>query len=364
VKPTTASSRRLLRQLGKGPALVEAPSRTGERRDQIVARLGERLRAEQVRAARLRMLTRRLGVLAVAAVALLVVAGAWLAVRGMRATANAVARPAARVAAIEGAVRVMRAGQPIAAPLAADVPLSAPDEVRTGPSGEARVTLSSGAIVLVGHATELRLVPTAGDPGGGEERLELRVGRIELDVPKLGRTRALSVQTAQAAVTVHGTRFSMEVRQPGPGESMATFVDVTEGRVGVVAEGEQVELSAGAHWRSHTHEAKVAAGSPSERELGAASAARQRGVTAADATATPAEAARGPSSTLAEENGLYGAAMAARRSGDDRAVVGYLDLLIASYPRSALLPNARAERIAALERLQAAAASSHPDGGA
>jgi hypothetical protein len=69
----------------------------------------------------------------------------------------------------------------------------------------------------------------------------------------------------------------------------------------------------------------------------------------AHATHTPAIVRRDPS-TLAEQNELLQTALDARRRGDDGAAIGSLDKLIAKYPASPLIQDARVERMRAYER--------------
>lgn len=66
--------------------------------------------------------------------------------------------------------------------------------------------------------------------------------------------------------------------------------------------------------------------------------------------ARPAEAET-PASQLAEQNRLFQAAMAARKSGDDRRVVQLCDELLRRYPSSPLAAVAESERASASARL-------------
>ena len=85
------------------------------------------------------------------------------------------------------------------------------------PSG-ARVTLERGAV---------RCVRASSD----EERLALDRGAVSLEVPHLGAGRTLSVDTPDAQVRVHGTRFTVTR------DDVGTTVAVTEGEVEVRPEG-------------------------------------------------------------------------------------------------------------------------------
>jgi ferric-dicitrate binding protein FerR (iron transport regulator) len=80
------------------------------------------------------------------------------------------------------------------------------------------------------------------------EAVFLKRGRVALDVPKLGPQRSFVVQTPDLQVTVHGTKFSVEV-EAIRGASR-TRVDVTHGLVSVRHAGRELFLSAGQTWSS------------------------------------------------------------------------------------------------------------------
>ena len=63
----------------------------------------------------------------------------------------------------------------------------------------------------------------------------------------------------------------------------------------------------------------------------------------------PSDAPRADPSTLAEQNDLFAAALAARRRGDLGEAIHWLDRLIARYPKGQLIDSARAERQRLLE---------------
>jgi hypothetical protein len=118
-------------------------------------------------------------------------------------------------------------------------------------------------------------------------------------------------------------------------------VSVRRGTVWVSQRGERrVTLGAGSKWLSRT-EAPVARAeaSPSEPARTSASPAEARSSRAAQAEGT-----------LAEENRLYEAALAARNTGDDRRAAEAFGQLLARYPRSVLGEQSLAERFRALDR--------------
>jgi ferric-dicitrate binding protein FerR (iron transport regulator) len=89
-------------------------------------------------------------------------------------------------------------------------------------AGARAAELPSGAKVRL-DAGELRLLPAA----PGEERLFLATGVVSLEVPKLAPGHALAVETPDAEVRVHGTRFQVTR------DTRGTSVSVIEGLVEV-----------------------------------------------------------------------------------------------------------------------------------
>ncbi|MBI4701185.1 MAG: FecR domain-containing protein [Deltaproteobacteria bacterium] len=386
MKPGT-SSRRLLARLGASPVLVEERGRAAARRERVIARLHVLGLAEigrrTGRARRLRFLA-LVAIAVTPAIALLVV---WLAVRGAGSPGTSTAQ-GARVAALAGSVHVVHTGRGATAVSRDELAVGLADEVTTGPGAQARMTLASGAVLTVGPNAHLRLLPVAEHPHGRHERIELGLGRIDLDVPRLGPDASLGVQTVHALVLVRGTSFTAEVRPAGDGGGLASFVTVMQGEVVVRTDRLETRLGAAAHWSSWPQEAEP---SPQVSEPDAAwsrppgtRAGRQSGDPRAGAAAgggppagpaaggearpaseppdaggpdaTPATAgSAGPGassgSTLAEQNQLFSAAMAARRRGDDAAAVAQLDELLRRFPESALAQDARVERARAMDRL-------------
>jgi ferric-dicitrate binding protein FerR (iron transport regulator) len=89
-------------------------------------------------------------------------------------------------------------------------------------AGARAAELPSGAKVRL-DGGELRLVPGA----PGEERLHLAAGAVSVEVPKLAPGHALAVETPDAEIRVHGTRFQVTRDRRG------TSVSVIEGLVEV-----------------------------------------------------------------------------------------------------------------------------------
>jgi hypothetical protein len=266
--------------------------------------------------------------------------------------------------ALEGSVQVVHRADEVVAPLRARMAVGSADEVVTGEDGRARASLSSGAEVDIGSQTKVRFRGNKdGRQGssasttpstGAQEAVLLATGRVTVRVPKLGPARSLAVETSEATVVVHGTTFSVErhvTLEDGP----RTSVDVTEGSVAVLHRGVELLLRAGDHWSSSSRPALDSDddSEPRSASLEAApiklrSAGRgavSRGSSAKVASDAPLSEKR---SSLAAENSLLQAAMAARQKGDARRAADLAAELVARYPASPLAEEARVERMRAL----------------
>jgi ferric-dicitrate binding protein FerR (iron transport regulator) len=206
------------------------------------------------------------------------------------------------------------------------------DEVSTGPGDSVRAGLPTGATVEVDPSSRARFEVVSVAEGRGD-RIALATGRLAVSVPKLGTGRDLRVQTAQAIVVVHGTRFIVEA---APG---ATRVTVIDGVVEVDSPGQVRMLTEGMSLAV----ADAAAGSAAPSEPPPAASPQP-----APQTTDPGAGAKAGASTLASENALLADAMRLRREQrSDRAVVK-LDELLSRHPGSPLAEVARVERLHAL----------------
>jgi ferric-dicitrate binding protein FerR (iron transport regulator) len=204
-------------------------------------------------------------------------------------------------------------------------------------AGHAEVALASGASVALDAMTRVEVEAQSRAADVSHERLALPTGRIAVRVPKLGRG-SLVIDTPNALVTVHGTRFSVDVR-PATGEwSVETRVAVSEGLVSVLSGGREVFLGPGARWTSTPSGADVL--SPDS------------GVAPTPLPNANARVKTSPRSSLARETELFRAALEARRKGDPRGAIEYVNQLLGKYPSSPLATDARAERAGALAELK------------
>jgi hypothetical protein len=216
----------------------------------------------------------------------------------------------------------------------------------------AEFRLSSQTALQVAPASTVGLARNTAGLGGFEERVRLRAGSVSLVVPKLGSRGKVSVETRDALVEVHGTRFSVRVVERAPLDPF-TEVDVREGRV-LVRSGELSRfLGAGDHWSSNERPAPLPAAAPAAPAMQAAPtppavapepvrssshAARSRRDTGR------ASESRESASDLAAQNQLMEAAELAQKSNMPSLALDRLEKLVRRYPDAELSHNARVER--------------------
>jgi hypothetical protein len=358
-----------LNQMGRIVVPVAPPAQQAHlqaRSAAAVDRMLERLatRRSPVRA--------RMGaVFAAAALALLALGGAWLSRRESVAGLDA-----PHVVGLRGYVAVVR-GARAPVPATNGLVLGAGDELSTAAGAGARLILADQATVEVGTKTRVRVV---GSPSanGEHEIIELALGEVSLQVPKLKAGSTLSVRTPDALVTVRGTRFTVGVARADE-RSVVTSVSVLEGRVEVESQGRTRFLTRRERWSSgdeaasHSEPVPVAPSTPDPPAFvdaphaPAAHASAKEGVntgeppssrrTAGGSGGASSDTPRSPgsTSTLSEENRLYESALRAAQSGDFSGALARLDGLLQQYPRSPLVQNARVEHFRVL--LQAGAES-------
>ncbi len=276
------------------------------------------------------------GIVAAAAAVLIVIG--W---QGLRAPAPTAERPAQTppdlgVTALEGADASIEtpAGATAAA---AGARITAGSWVRVPDSGRLVLALDSGTRLRVAASSRARVSAL-----GALQRFDLESGSLSADVTKLPPGGRFVIGTADAEVEVRGTRFDVVV---GPTASacapfVRTRVVVHEGVVAVRFGGGEVRLAAGSTWPACAPTA-AAPPAPAPARTGHVRAARVQAAPAAS-VGTPVTAV--DSSTLAEQNDLFAAALAARRRGELGEAIRWLDRLIARYPNGQLIDSARAER--------------------
>lgn len=345
-------------------ALVEQPvpplpwAQARQLQQRIAGRI-DRLAAEEAarraRAAR----RRRAAVRAAALAAALTAAAAGVA---FVFRARPLPDAAAQVTALQGAVEIAAGDATRAPPSLALVPLTSGEELRTGEGGMAKASLATGATVEVGPSTRVRFTPAGAGRGRLDDIVALDRGRISVDVPPLPEGVTLSVRTADAVVTVHGTRFSVERRPGAAGEPAETRVAVAEGRVAVRRDEVERFLGPGEAWSSRG-EGPVRRPDPPAAERGGDAPAPPRGAEQEGSARAGGDGGEGGAgerraprgaparASLAAENELLQGAMEARRQGQPGRAIERLDRLLGRYPDSPLAEIARVERLRAIGML-------------
>lgn len=294
---------------------LEDPEIDAERRERLVPRVAAAIRADAAKRAQAR--SRRRFLYAFAAAATLAIGiGAW------RSWSTAIS--------------------PVVLPeLAVEVPLGAPPrELR---ADEEVSTHAEPARIQVRAGAQIEVFPDSRVSLPRRQELRLAGGKVAVSVPKLLAPETFSVQTVDARVVVHGTRFVVEIAEPAP-NGARTRVRVTEGRVSVFFAGRESLVSAGESWP-----ALVARAPDPEPPPALAPSAHDAAPRHVARAAEPVKSTT--SAALAEQNRLFASAVAARRRGDDSQAIVLLDQLLARHPQSPLAPEARVERFRALKRL-------------
>ncbi len=215
-------------------------------------------------------------------------------------------------------------------PLAAGVKYSIDSLGRLSTSASSGAKFMTNEGVRIGFASD----SSADLSFAGEmRRIALNRGKIQLSVPKLKRGTSLSVATPDAIVTVHGTRFSVEIA------GNETCVRVIEGVVSVVRGADYETLTKG----QHSGCAPRASAEPLP-EPETSSEPRTEPVSAAK----PRPQAARSAGTLTLENRLFRSALAAEQSGQSQRAEALAKRLLARYPDSLMAPEARS----ILRRLQ------------
>jgi hypothetical protein len=247
---------------------------------------------------------------------------------------------AARVTSLAGQVEIARRDVSGSIATAADALLGPEDELRTGQDASARASLPNGAVVDVGPDARMRFSATSEGAGDGvtvRDRVELVAGRIQVQVPRLPAGDELRVQTVDATVVVHGTKFSVERIAPQGTRPGGTRVAVTEGIVSVDTNQGRRTLTAGMELATpEVPEAPVAPVTPASVPASAPD----------EPSIAPGPT---PRSTLGAENALLAEAMRLRHARQDDRAVALIDAFVARYPGSPLMETARVERLHMLE---------------
>ena len=205
-------------------------------------------------------------------------------------------------------------------------PLSTGVKYAIGSLGRLSTPATSGAQFVTNEGVEIDFGhdSTADLSFLGEtRRIALNQGIVRLAVPKLKPGLSLSVATPDAVVTVHGTRFSVEI------VNNQSCVRVSEGVVSV-ARGNDLE--------------RLTAGDESGCDVAPVSEAKAMESTAARASTSEARrprAKREVAGTLTQENLLFKSALAAEQAGKLEQAELLAKRLLQRYPASPMAPEAR-----------------------
>jgi hypothetical protein len=210
-------------------------------------------------------------------------------------------------------------------------------------AGSATLVFASGARANVAPSTRVAI-----EAAGLERReaLSLARGEVDVEVPRLAQPVEFSVQTPDARVVVHGTRFTVRV-DPASHNGTLTHVVVTRGLVSVQAGGEQSWVRAGEEWPA----AAPPPATPAVIEPAPAAEERQLEQTLRRAGRVSAHRSRDLRHSLAAQNRVFASAMAKHKAGDLAGALQDIDRLIHQYPDTLLLQEARVERFRLLRRL-------------
>jgi len=236
-----------------------------------------------------------------------------------------------------------------------EIDVSAEPVVVTRADERAEFRLSSNTALDLAPSSEVGILRRRASAGAFEERVRLRTGSVALRVPKLGTHGKVSVETRDALIEVHGTRFSVSLLE-SPEHTPFTRVDVAEGRVLVRSGDSSRFLTAGEHWQSGqaspTSAAPAAAAAPPpEPEPSRANEAPHARARTLPSRALPPGPPSPSASELGAQNRLLEAAELAQRSGMPALALERLETLIARYPDAELAHNAEVERFRLLASL-------------
>jgi FecR protein len=215
--------------------------------------------------------------------------------------------------------------------------------IRTHVDAGARLVTNGGVTLTAEANTRLALLPEREANGEHTALVEVSSGEVEFAVPKQAAGNRFQVITADAEVTVVGTRFVVSV-------GSTTCVRVGEGSVAVRRASGVVLLHAGN--RSGCDEERPLL-NDEVGQLAQPSSASVSSVntpspgTPLSPAAQKVEAPRA-ASTLVVQNRLLATALAAERHGDWARARASFRQLIDQYPGSAFVPEAHA----GLERLR------------
>jgi ferric-dicitrate binding protein FerR (iron transport regulator) len=277
----------------------------------------------------------------VAGLAVAAAAGIGLGLAGLRQLSTPAAPVTTVVATEVGAgARLYRAGQGGA--LDQGVAVAAGDRVAAGDGVAMR--LYTGTTLKVEASSELQVVEA-----GPAMRLALLKGAVQAKVAKLHPGERFVVATPDAEIEVRGTAFRLAASAADTvcDEPSSTRLEVFEGVVAVRRGSAVTLVSAGGTWPAGCHrrpEVTPLPAAPAAAAPRVVEAPRPRRSVAAPAPVLAAPRPE-PGSTLAEQNDLFGRAVAARRRGDRQGALERFFELERRFPTSPLGEASMVERL-------------------
>jgi hypothetical protein len=209
------------------------------------------------------------------------------------------------------------------------------DHVQTGTGDGATLVLSTGTRVAIAGQSDVQLR----DWGREDQRFWLQSGAVKATVAKLGPQERFLVQTPDSEIEAHGTVFSVKV------DGGRTRVCLEEGVVVWRQAGRETKMVASNGHPVGCEEATVSADPAPPVD---SSAVEKPKVRPAEGRLRTREAPAGvpqtsPRSSLAQQNDLFTAAMAAEREGNLALALSRLESLLARFPEGSLAESAKAE---------------------
>ncbi len=232
--------------------------------------------------------------------------------------------------------RPLGPGDQVFAPRAASVTF--------GDTGGTQLTLEPGGMLTVLESSATR-------------RFSLRRGAVGARVHKLAAGERFIIETADAEIEVHGTKFRVAFGEPeavpcsgpGPAEAVATRVTVSEGVVTVKWAGDEQRLLPGDEWPPQCPAAAVP---PPAAELERPAVAPARAAHHRAMKATVAAQHEPTISALEAQNNLFVAAVRARREGRTDQALVLFNRFIQNYPGASLFEGALAQKMRLLAATQ------------
>jgi hypothetical protein len=216
--------------------------------------------------------------------------------------------------------------------------VGAGDQVVVQRAANVTFVLPTGTRVRVEEGGDVTVVAQ-----GATQLFRLEAGSVRADVQKLVKGERFVIRTLDAEIEVRGTSFRVAnvTSDPTCGAGTTTRLSVYEGVVTVRAGSTETSVPAGATWPADCSSALSAdersRPKPSSHDV-------QRPLTPAGPSPGALQSASARSQ-LAEQNDLYGKAIAFRESGDYATAITTFEKLAAKYPSSPLAENAVAERM-------------------